>query len=63
MLGWQALVLERNAICTRCNDILPRGTDAAIAVVDGTAAGARPVICVRCLQEVRDATQGARDGR
>lgn len=54
VIGWQTLVLERNALCTKCNDILPRGTDAALAVVDGALAGPRPVLCLRCLQEVRD---------
>ncbi len=60
ILGWQKLVLERNALCSRCNDILPRGTDAAFAVVDGAFAGPRPVLCLRCLDgnyrapEVRD---------
>ncbi len=53
LIGWQTAVLERNAVCTRCNDILPRGTDAAIAVLDGVSAAPRPISCLRCLEELR----------
>ena len=28
-LGWQPLVLNKNAVCAACNDILARGADAA----------------------------------
>jgi hypothetical protein len=50
VLGWQEAVLARNAVCQRCNDILPRGARAAIAVVDG--AGPRPIRCLSCLEEL-----------
>lgn len=50
VLGWQEAVLARNAVCERCNDMLARGTRAAIAVVDG--AGPRPIRCVTCLEEL-----------
>ncbi len=53
VLAWQTAVLERNAICHRCNDILPRGTDAAIAVLDGVSPAPRPISCLRCLEELR----------
>jgi hypothetical protein len=53
LLGWQTAVLERNAVCSRCNDILPRGTDAAIAVLDGASPAPRPISCLRCLEELR----------
>ena len=53
LLGWQPAVLERNAVCDDCNDILPRGSDAAIGVHDRPAA-VRPVICLRCLEEIRN---------
>jgi len=55
VLGWQPAVLERNAVCDRCNDILPRGGDAAIAIFDGPAAGPPPVVCPTCLEELRNA--------
>ena len=53
VVGWQTVVLERNAVCFRCNDILPRGTDAAIAVLDGASPAPRPISCVRCLEELK----------
>jgi hypothetical protein len=53
VIGWQELVLNLNAVCTRCNEIIPRGTNAAIAIVSGS--GDRPIICLDCLQEIRDA--------
>jgi len=55
VLGWQPAVLERNAICERCNAILPRGSDAAIGIFDGPAAGPPPVVCPTCLEELRNA--------
>jgi len=51
VIGWQPLVLQKNAVCARCNDILARGKDAAIAIID--AAGPRPIVCPRCLEELR----------
>ena len=52
VLGWQELVLARNAVCDRCNDILPRGSKAAIAIVDPEGAAARPIRCLACLEEL-----------
>lgn len=60
VIAWQTAVLERNAICHRCNDILPRGSDAAIALIDGPAAGPRPVVCLRCLEELRHGSTAPR---
>ena len=51
VLGWQPMVLGKNAICVRCNAILPRGSDAAIGVAEPT--GARLVICLACLTQLR----------
>ena len=56
VLGWQPIVLEKNAICDRCNAILARGADAAIAIAEGVSNGARAVICPKCLEEVRHGT-------
>ena len=47
VIGWQPVVLAKNAICTRCNDILPKGTDAAIGV------GSQLVLCPACLDALR----------
>ena len=51
VLGWQPVVLGKNAVCLRCNAILPRGSDAAIGVAETT--GGRLVICLACLEQVR----------
>ena len=51
IIGWQKLILNLNAVCSTCNAIVPKGTEAAIAVVD------RPqnldsgvTLCVACLE-------------
>ncbi|MBZ0232834.1 MAG: BrnA antitoxin family protein [Deltaproteobacteria bacterium] len=51
VIGWQQLVLQKNAVCQQCNDILPRGRDAAIAITEGH--GPRPILCLRCLEDLR----------
>jgi hypothetical protein len=48
VIAWQPIVLARNAVCSRCNDLLPRGREAAIAV-----GGAREIVCSNCLEEIR----------
>ena len=47
VIGYQELVLAKNAICTRCNDILPKGRKAAIAI-----GGDRQIVCPKCLEEL-----------
>jgi hypothetical protein len=47
VIGWQELVLAKNAVCGRCNDILPRGHKAAIAI-----GGDRQIVCPKCLKEL-----------
>ena len=51
VLGWQPMILQRNAVCAMCNDILPRGSDAAIAISD--VPGTRAIVCNKCLEELR----------
>lgn len=51
IVGWQEMVLNLNAVCSKCNALLPRGSDAAIAIVTGS--GDRPIVCLRCLEEIR----------
>jgi plasmid stability protein len=50
-IGWQPLVLNKNAVCAACNAILPRGADAAAAITE--ANGPRPIVCTTCLEELR----------
>ena len=51
VIGWQQLVLQKNAVCHECNALLPRGSDAAIAITEGQ--GPRPIQCLRCLDALR----------
>jgi len=46
VLGWQRAVLELNAVCERCNALLPRGTDAAIGLSARAPARFRCASCV-----------------
>jgi hypothetical protein len=55
IIGWQELVMNLNAVCSRCNAILPRGSKAAIAIVHG--GGDRPIVCPSCLEKIRDGEQ------
>lgn len=54
VIGWQPIVLAKNAVCAACNDILPRGADAAVGITDS---GTRPIVCARCLEEIRHGHQ------
>jgi hypothetical protein len=47
LIAWQPIVLAKNAVCNRCNDILPRGQKAAIAI-----GGERQIVCTKCLEEL-----------
>jgi ribosomal protein L40E len=51
IVGWQEMILNKNAVCDRCNAILPRGGDAAIAIAFGNPP--RAIVCPRCLEEIR----------
>ncbi len=46
VLGWQTIVLGKNAVCARCNAILARGKSAAVG------AGTQLVVCPPCLEEL-----------
>lgn len=51
VLAWQAIVLGKNAVCARCNEILPKSADAAIGLAE--SGGGRVIICTPCLEELR----------
>lgn len=51
VLAWQAIVLGKNAVCARCNALLPKGSDAAIGMAE--SGGGRVIICTPCLEELR----------
>ena len=50
ILGWQRFVLGLNALCERCNALLPKGLEAGLGVLDGP--GRRPVVCLTCFEEL-----------
>jgi hypothetical protein len=47
VLGWQEAVLNVNAVCSRCNTVLRKGSRAAIGVRERP--GARVFLCCECL--------------
>ena len=51
VLAWQLMVLAKNAVCSRCNDLLPRGSEAAFGVAEH--GGGRVIVCATCLEELR----------
>ena len=51
VLAWQEMVLAKNAVCARCNELLPKGSDAAIGVAEH--GGGRVIVCASCFEEVK----------
>ena len=49
IVAWQAIVLAKNAVCARCNEILRKGGQAAIAIADHAP---RPIVCTLCMEEL-----------
>ena len=48
IIGWHTVVLQRNAICDRCNSVLTRGAGAALSVTDPPTAPT--ILCVPCME-------------
>lgn len=61
VLAWQEVVLHRNAVCDRCNDVLRRGAGAAIAVRE--APGPRAILCRRCFAAIAAPRTTGKRGR
>jgi len=51
VLAWQPMVLAKNAVCAKCNDLLPKGRDAALGLAEH--GGGRVIVCARCFEELR----------
>ncbi len=49
VIGWQVVALNVNAVCDRCNALLPKGSEAAFGVTD--VPGPRVVVCPACMKE------------
>ena len=52
LLGWQKLVTNLNAVCFQCNEVLNKGSEAAVAIYEGS--GPRQFICTECLGKLGD---------
>ncbi len=48
ILGWQKLKLNVNAVCSTCNTIMEKGSEAAIGVA--SAASPTTFLCLSCLK-------------
>lgn len=53
ILGWQAAVLNLNAVCISCNEILPKGQSAHIGITDGPASVPQ-IMCNSCIKELEN---------
>jgi len=55
IVGWQSLVLNLNAICHACNEIMPKGTNAAVGITANPSKDSTqptPFICTKCLKDL-----------
>lgn len=52
VIAWQRALLNLNAVCSACNEILPRGSEAGIGITDRP--GPKPVLCTTCLESLND---------
>ena len=50
IVAWQEVVLNLNAVCEHCNEVLRKGVRAAIAV--RSEPGPQAVICPSCLKRI-----------
>ena len=48
VIAWQSIVLAKNAVCARCNDVLVKGGAAAIGITEHGATGA--IVCSHCME-------------
>ena len=51
IMGWQEVVLNMNAVCVSCNDILARGSHGALGLTRSGPSGR--VMCLACLSSLR----------
>ncbi|HET8706304.1 MAG TPA: hypothetical protein VFM46_08390 [Pseudomonadales bacterium] len=55
ILGWQELILNLNALCQRCNGILPKGTTAYLGITNIPSV-APHFMCSQCIKELNHDT-------
>ena len=51
IIGWQQVVLNVNAICHRCNAILPKGSQAHLGLASRPSNNP-PILCTTCIEEL-----------
>lgn len=56
ILGWQQLILNLNALCQRCNAILPKGTTAYLGITNNPTS-APHFLCSQCIKELSHDTE------
>jgi hypothetical protein len=59
VLGWQSARLAVNAVCEVCNEVLPRGRQATIAVLEGE--GPARFRCERCVEAAAEREEDSDD--
>lgn len=57
VIGYQALTLNVNALCSKCNAILAKGGQGYIGITAAGIAGADSIICGACVEKVADDDQ------
>ena len=58
VVAWQDAVLNVNAVCDRCNAILPKGVRAAVGIREQP--GPRAILCPSCLAGLAKPAKAAR---
>src|SRR5882724_11423909 len=48
VVAWQPIVLAKNAVCARCNEVLVKGSSAARGSTESGAPG--PIVCTPCME-------------
>jgi RNase P subunit RPR2 len=49
VLAWQPMTMAKNAVCASCNELLPKGSSAAIGVAEH--GDSRVIVCSTCFEE------------
>lgn len=57
VIGYQTLTLNVNALCSKCNAILAKGSQAHIGITAAGVAGADSILCGACVGKVADDDQ------
>jgi hypothetical protein len=56
-IGWQSVLLSVNAVCDSCNEFLPRGAKAVLAIPDSPYT--RVLLCETCFGALDEASEDA----